>query len=156
KSVVIVGGQQAGLGTGPMYTVNKIISIIKLAREKEAQLKIPVIPLFWIAGEDHDYDEINHLFIDEDDKLKKLPTRQEAFIKKSVSHIELDQEKTEKWLRQLFLSLQETEETRDLYEQMKDILKKSKTFVDFFARTLFYLFQGEGLVLFDSADQGAR
>src|SRR5699024_11142195 len=105
--VLVIGGQQAGLGTGPMYTVNKIISIIKLAREKEAQLKIPVIPLFWIAGEDHDYDEINHLYIEDGDRLKKLTTRQQQFIKKSISHIDLDHAQTEQWLTHLFLSLQE-------------------------------------------------
>src|SRR5690606_16933014 len=47
-SVVVIGGQQAGLLTGPLYTVNKIISIITYAKEQEEKLNIPVIPVFWI------------------------------------------------------------------------------------------------------------
>src|SRR5690625_5111478 len=52
ESVVVIGGQQAGIMTGSMYTINKVISIIQLAREQEAVLNIQVIPVFWIAGED--------------------------------------------------------------------------------------------------------
>src|SRR5699024_5290643 len=61
NAVVVIGGQQAGLLTGPLYSVNKVISIIQLAKEQEAELNRPVIPVFWIAGEDHDFDEINHV-----------------------------------------------------------------------------------------------
>src|SRR5699024_11394563 len=60
ESVVVVGGQQAGLLTGPFYTIHKIISIIQLAKQQERSLQVPVIPVFWIAGEDHDFAEINH------------------------------------------------------------------------------------------------
>ncbi len=62
ESVVVIGGQQAGLLSGPLYTIHKIISIIQFAKEQEQKLNIPVIPVFWIAGEDHDYDEVNHVF----------------------------------------------------------------------------------------------
>lgn len=156
NSVVVIGGQQAGLVTGPLYTVNKIISIIQLARQKEAQLNIPVIPVFWIAGEDHDYDEINHVHIDDGAMIRKLTTKQQALIKKSVSHIELTDDTTKSWLNDLFLSLQETEHTKSLYESLQSILNNSKTFVDFFARFIFYLFQEEGIVLFDSGDKVVR
>lgn len=50
NSVVVIGGQQAGILTGPLYSIHKIVSIIKLAEQKERQLGIPVIPVFWIAG----------------------------------------------------------------------------------------------------------
>src|SRR5699024_1311734 len=70
NSVVVIGGQQAGLMTGPLYTINKIISIIQFAKQQEALLQIPVIPVFWIAGEDHDYDEINHVFLLEESEIK--------------------------------------------------------------------------------------
>ena len=53
KSVVVIGGQQAGLLTGPLYTIYKAITLIQLARREEKRLGRPVIPVFWIAGEDH-------------------------------------------------------------------------------------------------------
>src|SRR5690625_7792273 len=51
QSVVVIGGQQAGLLTGPLYTINKIISIIQFAKHQERELNITVIPVFWIAGD---------------------------------------------------------------------------------------------------------
>ncbi|MDO6575573.1 bacillithiol biosynthesis protein BshC, partial [Staphylococcus pasteuri_A] len=62
EAVTVVAGQQAGLLTGPLYTINKAISVIKLAAEKERKLGVPVIPIFWVAGEDHDYHEVNHIY----------------------------------------------------------------------------------------------
>lgn len=71
KSVVVVGGQQAGLLTGPLYTIHKIVSILVFAKQKEQELNVPVIPVFWIAGEDHDLEEINHVHISDGGKVKK-------------------------------------------------------------------------------------
>ena len=72
NSVVVIGGQQAGILTGPLYSIHKIISIISLARQKEAELKIPVVPVFWIAGEDHDFQEVNHIYIEKEEKVQKI------------------------------------------------------------------------------------
>ena len=72
NAVTVVAGQQAGLMTGPLYTIHKIISVIQLARQQEAELKHPVVPVFWIAGEDHDYQEVNHIFVEKGAKLEKV------------------------------------------------------------------------------------
>ncbi len=57
---VVTTGQQAGLFTGPLYTIYKILTAIRLAEVLEAELGILVLPLFWVASEDHDWLEINH------------------------------------------------------------------------------------------------
>src|SRR5699024_9441284 len=44
--VVVIGGQQAGLHTGPLYSINKVISIISLVIHQEAELNQPFIPVF--------------------------------------------------------------------------------------------------------------
>src|ERR1051325_3579799 len=56
-SVAIVTGQQAGLFTGPLYTVHKALTVIKLAACMREQ-GIDAVPVFWIASEDHDYEEV--------------------------------------------------------------------------------------------------
>src|SRR5699024_7424411 len=48
SSTVVIGGQQAGLLTGPLYTINKVISIIQFAKQQEEKLNRPVITVFWI------------------------------------------------------------------------------------------------------------
>jgi bacillithiol biosynthesis cysteine-adding enzyme BshC len=156
NSTVVIGGQQAGLLTGPMYTVNKVISIIQFARQKERELNIPVIPVFWIAGEDHDFDEINHVYLPGNEKMEKYQHPQKIYKKKPISEIKLNKEETAQWLETLFQQVQETAYTPRLFQSLEDCLKKSDSYVDFFARLVHLLFQKEGLVLADSAHPELR
>src|SRR5437868_2387440 len=55
--VAVVSGQQAGLFTGPLYTIYKALSAVKLAGCL-AQRGTPAVPVFWIATEDHDFAEV--------------------------------------------------------------------------------------------------
>lgn len=150
SSVVVIGGQQAGLLTGPLYTLNKIISIIQFAKQQEEKLNIPVIPVFWIAGEDHDFDEINHIFLPDQSNIKKHTISQQVIGKYPISSLEIDQEKASTWLINIFRELHETEYTKDLLSVTKKCLEESTTYVDFFARLIYQLFTDEGLVLIDS------
>lgn len=152
ESVVVIGGQQAGLLTGPMYAINKLISIIQFARQQESKLQKPVIPVFWIAGEDHDFDEINHIFLPEDSSMKKYKLLQKGMEKQSVSDIPIDQTYAGQWVNRLFEQLRETPYTKELYKIVQNCLEKSKTYVDFFARIIFQLVDEEGVVLTDSGD----
>lgn len=58
--LLVTTGQQPGLFTGPLYTVYKALSAIALARRLERARGVPVVPLFWVAGDDHDFAEANH------------------------------------------------------------------------------------------------
>ncbi|KGP72439.1 bacillithiol biosynthesis cysteine-adding enzyme BshC [Pontibacillus yanchengensis] len=156
QSVVVVGGQQAGLLTGPLYTIHKIVSIIVMAREQETELGVPVIPLFWIAGEDHDYDEINHIYMPYSPRMKKFRILQKQLNKSSISDMEMDQQAIKTWLDRLFTQLGESSYTNDLYTMLNQKLESSETFVDFFARIIFALFDHEGLVLLDAHHPSLR
>ncbi|SFB18826.1 bacillithiol biosynthesis cysteine-adding enzyme BshC [Lentibacillus halodurans] len=156
ESVVVIGGQQAGLLTGPMYTINKMISIIQFARKQESELQIPVVPVFWMAGEDHDFDEINHIYLPEKSRIKKHKLPQQVTDKRSVSDILIDKSAACRWVDTLFEQLTETEHTKGLYRTIQDCLHYASTYVDFFARVIYQLFDDEGIVLVDSADSGLR
>ncbi len=56
-ALAVTSGQQPGLFTGPLYTVHKALSTAALARVLERQWGRTVVPIFWIAGDDHDYAE---------------------------------------------------------------------------------------------------
>ena len=58
--LVVTTGQQPALFTGPLYAVHKALSAAALARVLSARWSRPVVPLFWVAGDDHDYAEANH------------------------------------------------------------------------------------------------
>lgn len=58
EALLVTTGQQAGLFTGPLYTVYKALSAAALARVLEARWHRPVRALFWVPGDDHDYEEV--------------------------------------------------------------------------------------------------
>jgi len=57
-AVVVVTGQQAGLFGGPLYVLYKALAAIKVAGILETQRQRPVVPVFWVASEDHDFAEV--------------------------------------------------------------------------------------------------
>jgi bacillithiol biosynthesis cysteine-adding enzyme BshC len=59
-ALVVTTGQQPGLFTGPLYTIYKALSTAALARMLERLWQRPVIPVFWVAGDDHDFVEASH------------------------------------------------------------------------------------------------
>lgn len=155
-SVVVIGGQQAGLLSGPLYTIHKIISIITFAEQQEKQLGIPVIPIFWIAGEDHDYDEINHVFVEREQRLVKMVYPQKVNDKRMVSHINLQQEVAFQWVAEIVATYGETTYTNDLLQFSYEILQQSLTVVDFFANIIMEIFKDFGLLIVDSGDRAFR
>jgi len=66
NTFTVTTGHQLNLFTGPLYFLYKIISVINLAKELKA--KYPTdnfVPVYWMATEDHDFEEINHFVFEE-------------------------------------------------------------------------------------------
>ncbi|WP_421384454.1 bacillithiol biosynthesis cysteine-adding enzyme BshC [Bacillus salacetis] len=148
---VVIGGQQAGLLTGPLYTIHKVISIIKLAREQEEKLNSPVVPVFWIAGEDHDYQEINHVFTEHEGRLEKTGYPERSTDKRMASEFIYDKETMRKWVHQVIHHFGETEFTKDIMIDLEDAINRSGSIVEFFSSIIMSLFKDYGLLLIDSA-----
>ncbi|MGE5232046.1 MAG: bacillithiol biosynthesis cysteine-adding enzyme BshC, partial [Deltaproteobacteria bacterium] len=58
--LVVTTGQQPALFTGPLYHIHKALSAAALAELLERRWSRPVVPLFWVAGDDHDFAEASH------------------------------------------------------------------------------------------------
>lgn len=58
EAVAVVTGQQVGLLTGPLYTILKTITALELTGQLAEETGRPVVPVFWVEGEDHDFGEI--------------------------------------------------------------------------------------------------
>ena len=153
---VVVTGQQAGLLTGPLYTVHKAISVIVLAKQASEQLNTKVVPVFWIAGEDHDLAEISHLYREINGRVDKLNILHAEYGKHSASSAILNKPKITSFLEEYFRSLPETEHTKEIHSLAFGLLEQSGSFTDFFALLLHHFFQEEGLLYIDAADENFR
>lgn len=156
NGVVVIGGQQAGILTGPLYSIHKAISVITLAKQQREKLGVPVIPVFWIAGEDHDIDEINHVYIERSRKLQKFVYPQNTKIKKMASETSFDKPLMVNYLTEIFQSLPETLFTKELFSKVLRHLENNSTYTDFFAALMNDFFQEEGLLLIDAAYEPLR
>ncbi|MCK0470652.1 bacillithiol biosynthesis cysteine-adding enzyme BshC [Halalkalibacter sp. APA_J-10(15)] len=151
KSVVVVGGQQAGLLTGPLYTIYKAMTIVALAKQQERELGIGVIPIFWIAGEDHDLDEIRFVYKQQGLRWKKH-FYDTGSSNTSATNVILDHAQMGEWVEGIFATLPETAFTCDLFQKVSDYVKQSNTMVDFFRNIMHWFFAEQGLLLLDAHD----
>lgn len=153
---VVVTGQQAGLLTGPLYTVHKAISAILLAKEASEKLETPVVPVFWIAGEDHDLAEICHIYRETNGRVEKLNYPHAKLGKCAASHATLNADEIEAFLEEYFRSLPETAHTKGIHSLVFQHLEKADTFTAFFASLLNHFFHKEGLLYIDAANEQLR
>ena len=73
KALCVIGGQQAGFLGGPLFVIYKIASVIRTAGWLSDRLEVPVVPIFWLASEDHDFVEINHTrWLDDSGSLRTI------------------------------------------------------------------------------------
>lgn len=64
NTFTVITAHQPSLFTGPLYYIYKTITALNLAEELKAKYpKNNFVPVFWIGGEDHDFEEINHLHL---------------------------------------------------------------------------------------------
>jgi bacillithiol biosynthesis cysteine-adding enzyme BshC len=71
-ALAVVTGQQVGLFGGPAFSVYKALTAVKLAQEA-SKLGVNCVPIFWLATEDHDLDEVNEAgFLSPDGQLERL------------------------------------------------------------------------------------
>lgn len=156
-SLVVVGGQQAGILTGPLYTIHKAITLIQLAEREERRLNRPVIPVFWIAGEDHDWDEVNHLhLLSTEGTVEKITLPVQVHGKPSVSNVFPDPDQLIQWIENVGRHLPDTPYKREWMDLLKELSRDRLSLSRHFARLLHHLFGRYGLLMIDSAFQPLR
>jgi bacillithiol synthase len=73
RTLCVIGGQQAGFLGGPLFVLFKIASVLNAASQLSESLAVPVVPIFWLATEDHDLDEISWLrWVDNSGTLRTI------------------------------------------------------------------------------------
>ena len=152
-SVAIVTGQQAGLFTGPMYTIHKALTVIKLAACLRGQ-GIEAVPVFWIASEDHDYEEVNHCrIVDNDGHLKDIVYKASDLPEDApVGFIKLCP-RIGDTISELLEALPNSEFRPEIEKDLLESYVPGGGFAESFARLMARLFRKHGVVLLDPLDE---
>lgn len=151
-TVAVLTGQQAGLFTGPLYTVYKALSAIKMAqclRERG----INAVPVFWAATEDHDFEEISraHLLANGGEQIEFKVERPSESEGLSVGEIAIADSFAQALRDQLIL-LPDTEFRGDLEKTLSKIWKPGRTIGEAFCTHIQDLFSEYGLIVVDPLD----
>jgi bacillithiol biosynthesis cysteine-adding enzyme BshC len=152
-SVAIVTGQQAGLFTGPLYTIHKALTVIKLSaclRDRGVE----AVPVFWVASEDHDYEEVNHcLVVDREGRMKRISYDASGHkADEPVGHVKLC-EGIGQTIDELIEQLAPSEFTPALERDLRESYAAGVGFAEAFARLMARLFHEYGVVLLDPLDE---
>ncbi len=151
--VAVVSGQQAGLFTGPLYTIYKALSAVKLAGCL-TQRGTPAVPVFWIATEDHDFAEVASAeFIGCDCRLAQVSVSKQMHAEGTpVGQVVLD-ESINETITRLLEVLPASEFTADLEKLVRDAWKPGRRYGEAFARMMTALTGKHGLILLDPQDE---
>ena len=155
-TVAIVTGQQAGLFGGPLFTLLKALTAIKLARRASDEHGVAVVPVFWVHAEDHDLDEISSCAVlTEDFTHHRVTVPHDPGSGLPASEMQLTDSITDV-LADLRQALPETEFSDALFEQLSRAYRPAAGMVDAFSRWMDSLLGELGLVVFDASDPAAK
>jgi bacillithiol biosynthesis cysteine-adding enzyme BshC len=157
RAIAIVTGQQAGLFGGPLFTLLKALTAIRLAERVEAEHRVPTVAVFWIDAEDHDWDEVKTCGVlgrelnFAEITLGQLPGAGEG----PVARVQLDGS-IGAAIDALAGQLPQTEFTPALLETIRAAYQPGVTMVEAFARLLDATLGSRGLIVFDAADPATK
>ena len=149
KTFTITTGHQLNLFTGPAYFLYKIASTINLCKQlKEKYSEYNFVPVYWMATEDHDFEEINHFNF----KDKKIKWERESFG--PVGRLSTE------GLEEVFKEFSEIIGVGETATYLKNLFKKSYIEHSNLADATRYLanelFSEEGLVIIDGDDSNLK
>jgi bacillithiol synthase len=157
QSVAIVTGQQAGLFGGPMFTLLKALTAVRLAERVRSEQRVPAVAIFWIDAEDHDWDEVKTCRVfDPDLTLLSIGAGDPPGAHdRPVARVQLD-DSVAAALGALESALPPTEFTPGLLDGLRAAYRPGMSMVDAFARWLEHVLGERGLIVFDSSDRAAK
>ena len=155
-AVAVVTGQQAGLFGGPLYTLFKAVTALRLARRLADEHGVPAVPVFWVDAEDHDLDEIGSCHVLDGDLTRVAVALDfEVPPRTSAASVALDGSVREA-LDALRAALAPTEFTDEVLDALAAAYRPGTRLVEAFARWLDRQLGAHGLVVFDASDPAAK
>jgi bacillithiol biosynthesis cysteine-adding enzyme BshC len=156
-TVAIVTGQQAGLFGGPLFTLLKALTALRLAERARDEHGVPAVAIFWIDSEDHDWDEVKACHVLDDDlAVRPLSAGDPPGAHQApVARVRLD-EAIVATLSALETALPPTEFSARLLDGLRQAYRPGAGMAEAFGQWMERVLGPRGLVVYDAADPAAK
>lgn len=161
NTFAVVTGQQLGLFSGPLYTVYKAITAVQLAKKLSVDFPdFNFVPVFWLEGEDHDFEEINKVkFINSANEISTVEYLLEGKpLEKNagpVGKIIIDSS-INSFFGSVETFLPKSEYTNDLLAILRGYYKEGTSFVKAFTGFFNHFYEDSGLIFVDPHTPGLK
>jgi bacillithiol biosynthesis cysteine-adding enzyme BshC len=146
-AAAIVTGQQVGLFGGPAFALYKALMAVRLA-EQASKAGVPTVPVFWLATNDHDLAEVNHVWLSGLDGVPQLFTSESKGVESApVGNVVFDPE-IEPIVQQATDLLGDSE----VADFLRSSYRVGETYGSAFAKLMARLFSDIGVILLDPMD----
>jgi len=146
-ALAVVTGQQVGLFGGPLFAIFKALTAVKLA-DQATRAGIDCVPVFWLATEDHDLEEVNQVSIPgSDGSLQKLTAPIEGLAEAPVGRVRFNAE-----IQSVVDAAAGLLGTSEISDFLREAYRPGENFGSAFARLFARLFADWGVILLDPSD----
>jgi bacillithiol biosynthesis cysteine-adding enzyme BshC len=153
ETVAVFAGQQAGLFTGPLYAVYKALTAERWAADLARLLRRPVVACYWLADEDHDFAEVDHIEIPVGSAVRTVryaPTPAPAGA--PVARVIIDRG-IEAVIDELADTLPASQHRTGVVATLRETYAPGSGFSSAFARLWYRMFPGSRLVFVSPSDE---
>jgi bacillithiol synthase len=157
RTVAVVTGQQAGLFGGPLFTLLKALTALKLAEQVSRDHHVPAVAVFWIDAEDHDWEEVRSCTVFDETltpRTVSLPGRPGA-EPAPVATVRLDHSIIDV-LAEIEGVLPPTEFRPAIMEGLRRAYTPGVGMAEAFGRWIEEVLGNRGLVVYDSSDPSSK
>ncbi len=156
NTVAVFTGQQLGLMGGPLYTIYKIFTTIKLSEYLNSKFSSHnFVPIFWMAGDDHDFEEISNIsLLNKENDIEKIIYNDGVELDEnrgSVGNLKFTNSIND-FYSSIQNSIRQTEFSTEFLDLAKTTLNPDLTIAESFFKLLFNIFDETGLVIFNPQD----
>jgi bacillithiol synthase len=143
----VVSGQQVTLFGGPLYTILKAATAIRKAKDASTAGR-PHVPIFWLATEDHDLAEANHVTLPDRHQLKTLRLTTEYPHGVAAGGVPLGKD-----VEQLVAQADEILGPGQVLDQLAAFYREGQSLAQAFAQFISHTFAAQGLLVVDASSR---
>lgn len=157
QTCAVVTGQQVGLFSGPLYTIYKSLTVIKLTEYLNQNGRGSFVPIFWLAADDHDFAEIDHInLLNKNNQIEKIQCVSHSLSTKlPASKILLTQD-INKCVQQLKKISHDSEFKLEIISHLREAYEPDQSYADAFGKWMTHLFKSYGLIFIDATHPGIK